>query len=99
LPDALPTPEWIRCRSCASVRRFFQLGQRQNYCGQARELLNIFQADEIGCHVITCTNDMIAKLNLVGRDLNDYSREAVQIFHRDAMAAGFSIRTAKHAAA
>jgi len=63
-----------------------------------REILNIFQADEIGCHIITCTNDMISKLNLVGKDLFEYSREAVQIFHRDASASGFSIRSAKTAA-
>jgi transaldolase len=63
-----------------------------------REILNIFQADEIGCHVITCTNDMISKLNLVGKDLFEYSRETVQIFHRDAAASDFSIRSAKTAA-
>ena len=60
-----------------------------------RELLNIFQADEIGCHIITCTNDMIAKLNLVGKDLVEYSRETVQMFHRDATASAFSIDSAK----
>jgi len=63
-----------------------------------RELLNIFQADEIGCHIITVTNDVLAKLNLVGRDLIDYSRETVQMFHRDAAASGFSIRTPARAA-
>ncbi len=63
-----------------------------------REILNIFQADEIGCHIITCTNDMISKLNLVGRDLFEYSREAVQIFHRDATASGLSVKSAKNAA-
>ena len=47
-----------------------------------RELLNIFQADEIGCHIITSTNDMIAKLKLVGKDLDEYSLETVQMFHR-----------------
>jgi transaldolase len=63
-----------------------------------REILNIFQADEIGCHIITCTNEMISKLNLVGKDPMVLSREAVQIFHRDAIASGFSIRSAKDAA-
>ena len=38
-----------------------------------RELLNIFQADEIGCHIITVTNDVLAKLALVGKDLDEYS--------------------------
>lgn len=56
-----------------------------------RELLNIFQADEIGCHIITVTNDLLAKLKLVGKDLSLYSRETVEMFHRDATAAGYSI--------
>lgn len=56
-----------------------------------RELLNIFQADEIGCHIITVTHDVLAKLAIVGRDLEIYSRETVQMFYRDATAAGYSI--------
>jgi transaldolase len=56
-----------------------------------RELLNIFQADAIGCHIITVTNDILAKLNLVGKNQDDYSLETVQMFHRDATAAGYSI--------
>jgi transaldolase len=56
-----------------------------------RELLNIFQADEIGCHIITVTHDVLAKLALVGKDLDGYSLETVQMFHRDAEAAGFTI--------
>ena len=64
-----------------------------------RELLNIFQADEIGCHIITVTNDLIAKLALVGKELGGYSRETVAMFYRDATAAGFSIPIAKERAA
>jgi transaldolase len=56
-----------------------------------RELLNIFQADEIGCHIITVTHDVLAKLALVGKNLDAYSLETVQMFRRDAQAAGFSI--------
>jgi transaldolase len=56
-----------------------------------RELLNIFQADAIGCHIITVQNDIIRKLSLVGKDLNSYSRETVGMFHRDAVAAGYEI--------
>jgi transaldolase len=59
-----------------------------------RELLNIFQADAIGCHIITVTNDVLAKLALVGKDLDAYSLETVEMFYRDAKAAGFSIETA-----
>ena len=56
-----------------------------------RELLNIFQADDIGCHIITVTHDLLSKLSLVGKDLGAYSLETVEMFHRDAQAAGFSI--------
>jgi transaldolase len=56
-----------------------------------RELLNIFQADEIGCHIITVTHDLLSKLALVGKDLDAYSLETVEMFYRDAQAAGFSI--------
>jgi transaldolase len=63
-----------------------------------REVLNIFQADDIGCHIITCTNDMIAKLSLAGKNLVEYSRETVQMFYRDATASSFSINPAKSAA-
>jgi len=56
-----------------------------------RELLNIFQADEVGCHIITATSDVLAKLALVGKDLDDYSLETVQMFRRDAVAAGYQI--------
>jgi transaldolase len=58
-----------------------------------RELLNIFQADEVGCHIITATNDILKKLQLVGKDLNAYSLETVEMFYKDALAAGFSIKT------
>lgn len=56
-----------------------------------RELLNIFQADAIGCHVITVTNDVLKKLELVGKDLDDYSLETVKMFFGDATSAGFRI--------
>jgi transaldolase len=56
-----------------------------------RELLNVFQADEIGCHIITATPDILAKLKLVGKDLADYSLDTVKMFFNDATAAGFSI--------
>ena len=58
-----------------------------------RELLNIFQANEVGCHIITATNDIIKKLSLVGKDLDAYSLETVEMFHKDAKAAGYSIAT------
>jgi transaldolase len=56
-----------------------------------RELLNVFQADSVGCHIITATNDILGKLSLVGKDLSAYSLETVDMFFRDAQAAGFKI--------
>ena len=64
-----------------------------------RELLNIFQADEIGCHIITVSHDVLAKLSLIGKDLDEYSLETVKMFHRDATAAGFAIATTPRRAA
>ena len=58
-----------------------------------RELLNIFQADAVGCHIITATNDILKKLPLIGKDLDAYSLETVEMFHKDAKAAGYSIAT------
>lgn len=60
-----------------------------------RELLNIFQADDIGCHVITVTNDIIKKLSLVGKDMDEYSLETVKMFYDDGKAAGYKLDTAK----
>lgn len=56
-----------------------------------RELLNIFQADDIGCHVITVTNDILKKLSLVGKDMNDYSLETVKMFYDDGQAAKYTL--------
>ena len=56
-----------------------------------RELLNIFQADDIGCHIITVTNDLLKKLDLVGYDLTDYSLDTVKMFFNDAAAADFRL--------
>jgi len=60
-----------------------------------RELLNIFQADAIGCHIITVTGDLLKKLALVGKDLGDFSLETVSMFYKDALAAGYRIELAE----
>ena len=57
----------------------------------SRELLNIIQADQIGCHIITVTKDIIKKLQLINYDLKEYSLDTVKIFHKDAVDAGFKI--------
>jgi transaldolase len=56
-----------------------------------RELLNVFQAESVGCHIITVTNDVLKKLSLVGKDLADYSLDTVKMFFDDAKAAGFTL--------
>jgi transaldolase len=56
-----------------------------------RELLNVFQADAIGCHIITATNDILKKLQLVGKDLAEYSLDTVKMFRADALKAGFNL--------
>ena len=56
-----------------------------------RELLNVFQADQVGCHVITATNDILKKLELVDKDLSAYSLETVKMFREDAIKAGFQL--------
>ncbi|OFV95879.1 MAG: transaldolase [Acidobacteria bacterium RIFCSPLOWO2_12_FULL_54_10] len=56
-----------------------------------RELLNIYQADAIGCHIITVTNDVLKKLSLVGKHLHDYSLDTVKMFYNDAQKAGYRL--------
>ena len=56
-----------------------------------RELLNIFQAHDIGCHIITVTPDILKKLNLIGYDLEEYSLDTVKMFYNDAVVAGFKL--------
>ena len=56
-----------------------------------RELLNIVQADEVGCHIVTVTEDLLAKLPLLGKDLAEYSLDTVTMFHDDAQESGFTL--------
>jgi len=56
-----------------------------------RELLNIFQADAVGCHIITATSDILRKLDLVGKDLSEYSLDTVRMFYEDARKAGYQL--------
>ena len=57
-----------------------------------REILNIFHAEMAGCHIITVTNDLLAKLSLIGKDPREYSLETVRMFFEDGRAAGYTIR-------
>jgi len=83
-----PIPHMIECRE---VLKPFP--KAELLWASPRELLNIFQADDMGCHIITVTNDVLAKLSLVGKDLADYSLDTVKMFRTDAVAAGYTIRT------
>jgi transaldolase len=56
-----------------------------------REVLNVVQADQVGCHIITMTHDLLPKVKGLGKNLEQFSLETVQMFHRDAVAAGFSL--------
>jgi transaldolase len=56
-----------------------------------REVLNVIQADQVGCHIITATNDILKKLSLLGKELSEFSLETVQMFRNDAIHAGFSL--------
>ena len=56
-----------------------------------RELFNVFQANAIGCHIITATTDILRKLELVGKDLTEYSLETVRMFYDDARKSGYEL--------
>lgn len=56
-----------------------------------REVLNVWQANEIGCHIITVPPEMLSKLSLVGKPLAEYSRETVKMFYEDAVKAGYTL--------
>jgi transaldolase len=56
-----------------------------------RELLNLVQADEVGCHIITMTAELLGKVKQLGKDLEQFSLETVQMFHDDAVSAGLSL--------
>ena len=75
----------------AAVEMMKPFSNQELIWASPRELLNIFQADAIGCHIITVTNDVLKKLELVGKDLSQYSLETVRMFHTDAAHAGYSL--------
>ena len=75
----------------ASVELLAQSPQLKLIWASPRELLNIIQADAIGCHIITVTYDLLNKLKLINKDLDEYSLETVKMFRNDAVAAGFRL--------
>jgi transaldolase len=74
-----------------SVKRLSATPNAELIWASPRELLNVFQAEEIGCHVITATNDILKKLSLVGKDLTIFSLETVKMFYEDGKAAGYRL--------
>jgi len=74
-----------------AVRMLVTMPKAELIWASPRELLNVFHADSVGCHIITVTNDVLKKLELVGKNLDDYSLDTVKMFYNDAVAAGFRI--------
>jgi len=88
-----PIPHMLACKQILSSRPKAEL-----LWASTRELLNIFHAEESGCDIITVPNEFLSKLDLVDKDLAEYSRETVQLFYRDATAAAYQIKTKRFAA-
>jgi len=76
---------------CGALERIRAYPQIELIWASPRELFNIVQADEIGCHIITVTHDLLKKLPLLGRDLTEYSLDTVKMFVDDARAANFAL--------
>ena len=81
-----PIPLMLNCLEVMKTNKKAEL-----LWASSRELLNIFQAEEIGCHIITVTNEIIKKLKLVNYDLSEYSLDTVKNFYKDALEAKFKI--------
>ena len=88
-----PIPHMLACKQILKSRPKAEL-----LWASTRELLNIFHAEESGCDIITVPNQFLSKLDLVDKDLVEYSRETVQLFYRDATAAAYQIKTTRFAA-
>jgi transaldolase len=74
-----------------AVNTFSGLPKAKILWASPREVLNVYQAEQCGCHIITATDDLLSKLALRGKDLAEYSLDTVKMFYRDAQAAGFSL--------
>lgn len=83
-----PVPLMAECREILKARPKAEL-----LWASPRELLNIVQADAMGCHIITVTNDLLARLGSLGKDLDQFSLETVRMFESDARAAAYTIAT------
>jgi transaldolase len=88
IADTGRDPESIMVESLEALGN---LAKTELIWASPRELLNVFQAERIGCHIITATNDILQKIKLIGYDLNAYSLDTVKMFKNDAAAAGYKI--------
>jgi transaldolase len=88
-----PIPHMRACKEILASRPKAEL-----LWASTRELLNIFHAEEASCDIVTVPNEFLAKLNLVDKDLSEYSRETVLSFYKDAIAAAYQIKTTRFAA-
>jgi transaldolase len=88
-----PIPHMLACKQILTSRPKAEL-----LWASTRELLNIFHAEESSCDIVTVPNEFLAKLDLVDKDLSEYSRETVQAFYKDAAAAAYEIKTTRFAA-
>lgn len=88
IADAGIDPCPIMARSLEIMR---EAPQSELIWASPREVLNVVQADEVGCHIITMTHDLLRKLASLGKNLDQFSLETVQMFRQDAIAAGFSL--------
>ena len=83
-----PVPVMAECKELLNARTGLQL-----LWASPREVLNIFHAEAVGCDIITVTNGILSKLATIGKDLDDFSLETVEMFYKDAAAAGYCIDT------
>ena len=83
-----PIPVMTECREILADNHSAEL-----LWASPRELLNVFHADQVGCHIITVTHGLLAKLDGVGRDLTDFSLDTVKMFYDDGLAAGYKLLT------
>lgn len=88
IADTGVDPVPVMQRSLTYLR---DLPQAELLWASPRELLNVFQADAIGVHIITAVPEILKKLGIIGRDLEEYSLETVRMFYEDAVAAGYKI--------
>jgi transaldolase len=88
IADAGVDPMPIMARSVEIMR---EAPQAELIWASPREVLNVVQADQVGCHIITMTHDLLKKLESLGKNLDQFSLETVQMFRRDAIAAGFTL--------